>query len=129
MIEPGLVDRLEAEVASVSSRVYPAQLPQAASYPALTYRLVSDPREHDGDGPDGLVGARYTVTAYALTYAALKTTRDEVRAALDGWSGTMNGHAVAQIQHAGGPDLFDREAGESGVHYAPVDYLIDYVEG
>lgn len=125
MIEPGLASRLKAQVASVGGRVDPKKLPQNPTYPHLTYELVSDPRLHSHDGPDGLVTARYQVTPWSPSYAAMKTAQDEIRAALDGFVGDMNGHHVASVMHAGGRDLYDDEV---EVHFGPVDYLISYKE-
>lgn len=125
MIEAGLYSRLKAQVLAVQGRVYPKKLPQGVQYPALTYELVSDPRDHDHGGPSGLVDARYQVTPWSDYYLEMKEVGADVRAALDGFSGAMGTATVANVRHAGGPDLYDPTA---LVHYGPTDYLIQYTE-
>lgn len=126
MIEPGLRTRLDSEVASAAGRVHPKVLPQGTAYPSLTYELVSDPRLHSHDGPDGLVEARYQVTAWSETYGDMKQAAAEVLAALDGFTGTMGTVEVAATFYAGGRDLFDPD---EMVHFHPSDFIVQYREG
>lgn len=128
MIETGLNARLRAEVAAVSNRVYPTILPHDVTFPAITYQRISDPRLHSADGADRLVAARYQVTTFAQRFDQMKVAANQVRLALDGWSGTMGDHDVARVQHLGGRDAFERDADEEGVHSDQSDYLIIYEE-
>lgn len=129
MIEPGLYARLVAQVATVSSRVYPIRLPQSVTYPALVYRLVSAPRIQTHNGPMGKTFARYDIAAYGTTYATAKAAAEQVRIALDGFSGTMNDVTVANIRHDGERDLHDPEAENgSGVYFVVGEFVVEYSE-
>lgn len=127
MIEAELRDHLVANVPTVSGRVYPVLLPQSPTYPALTYQLISDPRGHTHDGPDGLVDARYQITTWAPreAYADVKATADAVRIALDGFTGIWGAFFVGLIFHDGGVDLYDPDV---EVHHNATDYIIRYQE-
>lgn len=125
MIEAELRDHLVANVLIVGGRVHPVLLPQNPTYPALTYQLISDPREHSLEGVDGLVEARYQLTAWALLYADVRSTTEAVRVALDGFSGTWGAYEVSRAMNVGGVDLYDPDV---EVHHTAVDYLIRYSE-
>lgn len=129
MIEPGLVDRLEAQVSGIGSRVYPGKLPQNPTYPAIAYAQISNPRQHTHDGPDGCVEARYQITAFSDSYAEAKGVAEDIREALDGFTGTMNDVEVAFTRHDGGRDVFDDQAEVNrGVWMIQTDYMIQYTE-
>ena len=125
MIGVGIRSVLAAAATSVDSRVHPKKLPQNTSYPALTYEIVSDPRGHTHDGPDGRVEARVRVTAWSPSYADVAEATGEVKDALDGYLGAMGDVRVWSVRHTGGRDLYDSEV---HVHHRPVDYLIQYTE-
>lgn len=125
MIEPGLHDELVAGVLIVAGRVHPVILPQGTTYPALTYSLVSDPRDQDLEGPTGLIEARYQISAWSTSYSDAKAAADEARVALDGFSGVMGVHEVARIAYEGGVDLFDQN---ERVHQIETDYKVRYFE-
>ncbi|HSH45233.1 MAG TPA: DUF3168 domain-containing protein [Longimicrobiales bacterium] len=131
MIEEGLASFLEELETSAGARVYPLTLPQAVKYPALTYQLVSDPRDDTHDGPDGTVNARYQVTAWSDVYDDMKALAQEVRDGLFGFTGAMGEVTVRRVGYMGGPDLYEPEvgpAGAPGVHHGPRDYVIQYTE-
>jgi len=78
--------------ALISSRVYHAPLPQGVTLPCLTYQRISTPREltHDMSGATGtLAHPRFQFDAWATTQAAAKAITDQVRAALNGKTGSI----------------------------------------
>lgn len=125
MIEAELRDHLAANVPAIDGRIYPVLLPQDPTYPALTYQLISDPRGHTHDGPDGLVDARYQITTWSRVYADVKDTTNAVRLALDGFKGVWGPFFVGLIFHDGGVDLYDPDV---EVHHNATDYIIRYQE-
>lgn len=127
MLEEGLNTRLRAQVTSVANRVYPERLPQNPTYPALTYRAIVDPKGYDHGGPDGTVEARVQITTRSTSYGEMREVDEEVNAALDDFTGSMGGVAVAAVFNQGGPDLVDHEV-KPEVHFKPRDFLFQYAE-
>lgn len=72
----------------VSTRIYPNEVPQGASMPAISYEQTSGDREHTMDGPVGMVPGGFVLNCWAETYSGARTLSDYVRIALDGYSGT-----------------------------------------
>lgn len=111
--------------------MHPVILPQNGTYPALTVQLISDPRGITHSGIDGLVEARYQITAWGITDLSASALADEVRAGLHGRTGAMGAVAVSNIRHAGGSAQYEPDvgpAGSAGLYSYPVDYLIQYAE-
>jgi hypothetical protein len=98
MIDQGLYQRLTADAgvsALVATRVYPQLLPQDPGLPALTYRLVSGPRDETHDGPSDLTLARFEVRCWVSRkpneggYRQARSLAAKVTAALDGFRGLL----------------------------------------
>lgn len=93
-VDEGLIAYLQGFaglVALISTRVYLMRIPQTATLPCLTVTRVSTPRElcHDTSGSTGaLAHPRFQFDAWATTYASAKAINDQVRAALNGHTGT-----------------------------------------
>ena len=91
-MEEGLYAHLAADsgvAALVSTRIYPLVVPQDVDLPAIAYQRISGPRDHVHEGASGLVVARMQVTCHAWSYSGAKALAEAVRAATDGFSGTM----------------------------------------
>lgn len=88
--------------ALVSDRVYINRLPQTVTLPAITYQRISTPRvlAHDTSGATGTAYPRFQVDAWATTYASAKAITDAVRAALNGYKGTMGSGGAVTVQGA-----------------------------
>ena len=79
-------------VALIGDRVYPLRMPQNATLPCLTYQRISTPRisTHDTSGATGdLTNPRFQFDAWGSTYASVKAINDQVRAALNGKTGSI----------------------------------------
>lgn len=127
-IEAGIYAHLitnSGVAALVATRIYPLLVPQDATLPALAYQRISGPRDHSHSGPSGLVFARMQLTYVAASYDGAKSLGEAVRAALDGFSGTMGQVTVDAC-------LMDNERDDWAVAFEkPVvrhDYLIWYQE-
>lgn len=79
----------EAIASGIASRVYPMQLPQGVTFPAVTFMKVSAPRDHVQKGPSGLVSSRFQVSAWAQNYSAARQAAALVRLALIGYRGVV----------------------------------------
>ena len=113
---------IEAET-TAGSRIYPLILPMSPTYPALTYQQISNQGHHDipVDFP------RIQITAWAETLLAAKQLAEEVQSALQRYKGVLNGYRIKQIVKEPSPgDLYDRDAGDAGLYYVPVDYRVIY---
>jgi hypothetical protein len=104
-IEAGLVYKLTNTVgltALISTRVYLERIPQGATLPCLTYQRISTPRvhTHDTSGSAGTAYPRFQFDAWATTYASAKAITDALRAALNGYKGTITSGADSVVVQA-----------------------------
>lgn len=95
VIEEGLLTYLSTFaglVSLISTRVYPDFIPQGATLPCLTYQRISTSRDHSHDtngiGTD-LAHPRFQFSAWATTKSSAKAINEQVRAALNGKTGTI----------------------------------------
>jgi hypothetical protein len=110
LIAEALAARLAAFsglAALVGTRIYARKLPQGPTYPAVTYYRVSGMREESLSGASGLAHPRYTVTAWATTYAGAQAVAEQVRLALECYRDTAPtyGVVVQSIVFLGDVDL------------------------
>lgn len=134
-IEEGLVYHLKANaglIALVSDRVYVNRLPQTVGMPAITIQRISTPRvhSHDTSGATGTARPRIQIDAWGTTYTSCKAVTDAIRAAINGYRGTMGAGATAvTVQGA----LVDEErydnSPDTGMHRIMSDYIIWHLEG
>jgi hypothetical protein len=133
-IEAGLVYKLTNTAAIqtlISTRVYLEQIPQGATLPCLTYQRISTARltAHDISGSAGTAHARFQFDAWATTYASAKAIADALRAALNGYKGTITSGADSVVVQAA---LIDGESSEpdveAGLARVRSDYFVWYVE-
>lgn len=78
-----------AVAALVGTRITPILLPQAPTYPALTYQRISGPRWQVLEGPGGGETARLQIDAWAASYLAAQGLAAAVRGSLNGFIGTL----------------------------------------
>lgn len=109
--------------ALVATRVYPVVLPQAPTFPALTYQLISEIRPSHIGGPGHLPGALYQVTAWGTTLLSVRAVLDAVRGALDGYQGTV-GTVVIQASILEEQRDDPGYQPEVGIYGASADYRI-----
>ena len=94
-VDEGLVAHLQnyaGLVALISIRTYLMFIPQAATLPCLTVARISTPRilTMDSVGATGLLAhPRFQFNAWATTYASAKAITDQMRAALNGKTGSI----------------------------------------
>jgi len=82
----------------VSTRVYPLNIPQEATLPAVAYQRISGGRELTHGGPQqGLLRARLQVTITAVNYDEVKAAAAAIRLLFNGfrgWWGPAQGTGV-----------------------------------
>lgn len=81
----------------ISTRIYPRQLPQNPTYPALIYRRVSTRLQQYHGAGTALPFPRYQFSCYATSYAETKTLANTLRAVLDGFKGTFGSGSTVTV--------------------------------
>lgn len=110
-------------VATLGGRVYPmGNLPQGATYPALTYLRVSNPPEYSHSGRSRLTRPRYQLDLWAETSSAAESLNAEVLAALGHWAQAFGGPAL--VQEAGA----DSYEPETKLYRSRIDVILWYTE-
>jgi hypothetical protein len=88
----------DANVAGeVVARIFPNEVPQGQSMPAISYEQASGDREHTMAGPIGMVNASYVLSCWSETYSGARTLADYVRIALDGYDSTVGSQELYVI--------------------------------
>ena len=97
MIENAIYQRLSgfaglyALIGGVAApRVTPHLLTQDTAYPAVTYFIVSSPREAAMGSDPGIVHARIQVDCWGQKYLDVQQVGEQVRAALERFRGTLD---------------------------------------
>lgn len=114
--------------ALVSTRVFPETLPQATTLPALTYSQVSAVRVRDHTGPAGKSRHRVSINCWASTYAGARALADAVRQNMDGFQGWWRDTFVGSVALVNEFDLFEEEAGVTGIYRVVQDYIVSHLE-
>lgn len=111
--------------ALVSNRIYPAPIPQNATYPLCTYQEIDRIPIHVMGGTAGIVHIRYQIDSWATTLAAAKAVAAQVEAALDNYAGTSDSVVIKNCFLDLGQS--SPYSDEEGVHRYIQDFLIEYV--
>lgn len=128
MVEKAIYSKLsgDADVSGlVSSRIYPVNLPQTPTYPAIVYSRVSGQRAHSLSGASNIASPRVQVDAFATTYSGAKDLAAKIRAALNGFRGTVAGITIHGIFLESDNDIFDDDF---EIYRITSDYFIHYKE-
>ena len=80
----------------VGRKVYAVMAPQSATYPFIVYRRTSIDREQTLGSPMGVPRVSVEYQVFAGSYEAAREVADAVRAALDGYGGSVLGCTVSQ---------------------------------
>jgi hypothetical protein len=98
--EQVIVDQLENDpdvAALLAGRIYPVIAPASAALPFATWRRQNVTREMTLSGPLGVPTVSLAVDIYAESYAAVRDIADRVRAALNGFSGSVGNWISVEI--------------------------------
>src|SRR5438045_179384 len=96
-LEEGLqayVSTKTAISALAGTRVYPFNLPQNPTLPAITYQRISGQHTRSMGGSSQLGWGRVQLVFWATTYRAAKDGAEQLRIALDGYAGAMSSLTV-----------------------------------
>jgi hypothetical protein len=114
----------------VSTRIYPIKMPQAVTYPAVTFQVISGlPRTHLMGSDDSLAAPRVQVSAWGESLSDACDVADQIRAALQDFSGTMGGDGGVTVQRifleSDQISLYDSE---SEIYHVAQDFFIWWEE-
>lgn len=94
-------------------RIYPQVIPQGGTVPAVTYDRTSGERIRALDGVDGVASPRFEFICWAATYLAAVELKNAVRAALEGYTGTILGVSILFINLTDTSDIVDASPGQA----------------
>lgn len=133
-IEEGLVYKLANTAgitALVSTRVYNLRIPQGATLPCITITRISTPRlhTHDTSGSAGTAYPRIQIDAWGVTHSSVKAITNAVRAALEGYKGTItSGADTVTVQGALTDDETIEFDSETELYRSRTDWIVWHVE-
>jgi len=111
----------------VNGRMYPGRLPQEPTYPAITYRRISDAGLMAHDGPGDLNTARFQFDCHG-THAQAEDTATAIKQALNGFTGIMGGAGGVEIHGTFWQNTHDAFSGKTNIDKISVDFKILYKE-
>src|SRR5262245_42213214 len=119
--------------ALVAQRIYPIRAPEAVPMPLVVYQRISSYRWSAMKVDTGVARARMQVTAWATQATTAKSVKEQVRKALERWSGTVAGMVILDSYIADERDLFEETSqeagqGETGAYGVSLDAMIPYRE-
>lgn len=138
VLEEGVYARLSGSTgvtSIVSTRIYPEELPQNPTYPALTYQRISGNSHFHQTGLTGLGEGRIQVTCWAQKaekgggdYPQVKDLREAVRLALAGFQGTAGGVDIRSVDFTNDLDIQTEDNDRLGLKQNVLDFVIRHVE-
>ena len=85
---------LSAELSALTAPAFPLTAPQGQALPIVIYKRTGTSRERTLANAIGLPVASFEINVYSLTYAEAKSLSEEIRSALDEYTGTNAGVVV-----------------------------------
>lgn len=108
-------------------RFYPVKLPQAPTYPACSYNVVSSPVVSAMGADTGIARPRFSVGCWAETFKGARDLATQVRKCFQRynvvWAGPTNSVEILDVWKLTHMDLYDDAA---KVHYRVVDFQVDH---
>lgn len=111
----------------VGNRIYPVKMPKNVIYPAITLQIITGLREHLMGSDSNLIATSVRATSWARTFDSAKQVINQVKEALQDYSGTMADSVVVQriFTESDQAELYDVK---EDVYYISQDFLIWWEE-
>lgn len=93
----------------VGTQIYPVQAPQGKKDPMVIFGITEQIGEHSKDRTSPEDWIEIEVIAYDKDYDTMHSIHREIRAALDGQSGTISSHEISQISFMKYEDGWEQE--------------------
>jgi len=113
---------------AVAGRVYPLQLPQDTTLPAITYQRISTVRDHAMEAPMTLPDARFQFDVWADNYLASKSIAELVRKKLNGYKGAAGGEEIQGAFLDSERDFYEKVSDITDIYRVSMDFMIWYRE-
>lgn len=107
----------------VGIRARPVKLPQAPTYPSISYQIISQTTEPNLDERSRIQTARVQVDAWSKDYDTAITLSGHVRDLLDGYKGTHSGIHFAECWQQNETDLYEDKV---GVYRVTSDFQVTF---
>lgn len=131
-IEEALVKRLLSYTglkALIGNKIYPEEIPQSTSLPAVFWIKVSDFKEHLLDGQCRTERPIYQFTVQASTKSAVKPISEQIKKALCDYQGVLYGIEVQKIELQN--EISSMEKSQDGtvkVYYEDLEFQVTFVK-
>lgn len=132
MIDAAITNLLKQH-AGCGDRVYSGgeKVEVTRDLPKVIYTYLGGPRLYSDDGNVGLVKGRYQLDAFAVRPTAAREILTNIRVALDGYVGTVDGTKIDRIYFPDGAQMQKAEQAvgqaSTAAHYSE-DMIVDYRE-
>jgi hypothetical protein len=133
-IDEGLVYQLKHHAglsALISTRVYPDNIPQRVTLPAISYQRIGSPNRTEtmDQTATSLAHPRFQLTVWAENVASRSAVKAQVIAALEGFRGTFGtGANTVTVNSSFCENEIDHYDPESGLRYSFMDFVIGHQE-
>lgn len=116
--------------AVIGANVYPVAIPEEAGLPALSYRVLSKPRERTLDGPSGIAAARLELVCRSHNYADVKAVKDAIRKLFAAVPLTLGSVSVIECKLDDESDEYEEplESSDRGTYHTSIDFLMRFRE-
>lgn len=113
----------------VGQRVF-FHVPQDTTYPLVRMQQIGGDHHHHTEGAAGLAQALMQIDCIGRLVADAKSVAEQVRLALQGWSGTQGSTTFQSVLLLDQRDLNepDNQGGETGHYAVSMDFMVSYVE-
>jgi hypothetical protein len=98
----------ERLASATSAGIHPILGPQNADFPIIVYRRTGTRRERHLMGPVSKPVASFSVSIVAYSYAEVKEIADDVRLAVDNFTGTASGVTIEYVALSSESDNMER---------------------
>jgi len=96
-------------LSGITTRIYPLNTAQTKRMPIITYLSVSNIPTDEKDGPSPLDSFRVQIDIFHTSYEKVQSLWDQVRAALDRYTGTIEGVTTDGISFLNENDIYEDE--------------------
>lgn len=111
----------------VATRIYPLQLPQKPTLPAIRYFTASETRPQSTRGALGQARVRLQVDACGVKYSEAVALAKALRLALVGYRGPWGDFSVQGVIFEAGREFFEAEP-SPGYNIVSRDYMVWHTE-
>lgn len=106
-----------------AEKIYPVQIDQTASLPAIAYSIISNAGIDSKDGPGGKDTSRIQIDVYAPLYSQVAQIAKKVRLIMDGDAGEYGDNIVEYCRFLNSSDGYNTE---KEVYQQSLDFNVRY---